>query len=57
MMTRIHGKIQFECEGCDEVLDTDTGDWDEAHEVFKQENWKSYKVGDIWYHNCAECQR
>lgn len=57
MMTRTHGKIQFECEGCSEVLDTDTPDFDEARETMKQENWRAYKFGEVWNHSCPECDR
>ena len=55
MMTRIHGKIVFECDGCSEVLEPGTGDFGEAREVLNQERWRPYKVGDIWCHNCPEC--
>lgn len=56
MMTRIHGTIHFECDGCGEVLDTDARDFDEARSVLSGNDWRAQKVGDVWLHHCPPCQ-
>jgi hypothetical protein len=55
MITRIRGKIVFECDACDEILDTDTDDFPEALRTLRGDDWKSEKVGDDWTHLCPRC--
>jgi hypothetical protein len=59
MMTRIHGKINFECDGCGDVLYSDTTDFDEALAMLRREEWESQKeqtmMGDEWRHYCDAC--
>lgn len=55
MLTRIHGKINFECDGCGEVLDTEKRDFDEARAVAKSEMWTTNKIKDVWMHYCSRC--
>jgi hypothetical protein len=55
MLARIHGKINFECDGCAEVLDTETKDFDEAMRVLRGEMWDSQKIGADWAHYCSRC--
>ena len=55
MMTRIHGKINFECDDCGEVLALDTSDFGEAQRDIKNEGWATRKIGNDWAHFCAEC--
>lgn len=56
MIDRQHGGlIVVECDACDEVLDTDTKDFDEAREVMKREEWKARKIADVWLHGCPRC--
>lgn len=55
MITRIHGKINFECDGCGEVLDTETRDFEEARQSMRSEMWDSQKEGDVWCHYCSRC--
>lgn len=55
MLTRIHGKISFECDGCADVLDTDTRDFDEAMGALRAEEWRSQKHGQDWSHYCPMC--
>ncbi len=55
MLTRIHGKISFECDGCAEVLDTDTKDFDDAMGQLRGEMWVSRKKGNDWSHYCSNC--
>jgi hypothetical protein len=55
MIDRQHGKYLVECETCDEVLETGTGDFDEAREVMRHEGWKARRRGDAWLHGCPKC--
>lgn len=56
MLTRIHGKISFECDGCADVLDADTKDFDEAMSMLRSEEWQSQKRGQDWSHYCPMCR-
>jgi len=55
MMDRQRGKILFECDSCDEVLNTETGDFDDARDQLNRDGWKARKIGDIWLHGCPDC--
>jgi hypothetical protein len=55
MMTRIHGRINFECDGCGEVLDTETSDFASALICARSEMWESSKIKDVWNHYCSRC--
>jgi len=55
MMTRIHGRIHFECDGCGEFIDTETKDFEEARHVIQAEMWETTKVKDVWCHYCSRC--
>lgn len=55
MLTRIYGKINFECDDCGEVLDSDTKDFDDAMGVLRAEGWRSEKLGQDWSHYCPKC--
>lgn len=55
MIDRQGGKILVECDSCDEVLDTETADFDEARNVMKREGWKIRKIADTWLHGCPDC--
>jgi hypothetical protein len=57
MIDRQHGEISFECDACDEVLDTSMSEWAEAMTIFRNADWRSEKVGDEWTHLCPKCQR
>lgn len=57
-LERQHGKIIFTCDDgkCHESLDTDTRNFDEALEMLKSEEWKTYKNKDGSYtHICPTC--
>lgn len=60
MMDRQKGNIVFECDGCQDVLETGTADWGSAQNALKRARWSAVKVdeGD-WEHYCdgAECRR
>jgi Fe2+ or Zn2+ uptake regulation protein len=56
MLDRQHGKIVFECDSCNEVLETETSDFDDALSILKREEWKAEKIGGVWIHACPECK-
>lgn len=55
MLQRNRGKIEFCCDACGEVLETDTADFDEAREAMKRDGWYARKQGDEWTHFCRTC--
>jgi hypothetical protein len=57
MITREKGShnIVFHCDGCSEVADTGTDDFDEALEMAKLEGFTMKKEDDEWQHWCAIC--
>jgi hypothetical protein len=57
MLDRQHGKIVFECDSCNEVLETETSDFVEALTILKREEWDARKIGAQWIHTCPECKR
>lgn len=54
MMDRQKGGILFECDACNEVLDTETSSFTRAKAMFDRENWKARQVGDEWLHACPK---
>jgi hypothetical protein len=57
MLDRQHGKIVFECDSCNEVLETETSNFVEALTILKREEWDARKIGAQWIHTCPECKR
>lgn len=57
MLDRQHDKISFECDGCDEVLETNTSDFNEAREAMNLAGWRARKWGKDWVHSCPDCAR
>lgn len=55
MIDRQHGKVLFECDSCDQVLDTDTDDFADACAIARREGWKTRKIADEWLHGCPKC--
>ncbi len=55
MLDRIHGQIVFICDGCDDVLETETTDFNEAREMLRADDWRTSKDGDDWVHRCPSC--
>lgn len=49
------GIIIVECDSCDEVLDTETKDFDEARLTMRREGWKVRKTGREYIHGCPKC--
>lgn len=61
MLDRQSGKIVFECDGCEETLDTETSDFSEARATLQGENWRTVNEGHetkpVWSHYCPRCRR
>jgi uncharacterized C2H2 Zn-finger protein len=55
MIERQGGKILIECDSCDEVLDTDTADFEEARAAMRREGWRIRKIAGEWLHGCPRC--
>lgn len=57
-ITRDFGMLVFECNGpdCVESLETDTEDWDEAKDLFDDEEWQARRVANQWFHYCKACK-
>lgn len=53
---RIKGNISFLCDfkGCDEGLETSSGDFTKASAQAKEEGWLTRKRGDRWFNFCCE---
>ena len=54
MIDRQGGIIIVECDSCDAVLDTGTGDFTEARAVMQRKQWKIRKVANEWLHGCPK---
>jgi len=51
-----HGLISFECDCCDEVLDTKTDSFTKAGEIRREEGWKAVQNNKAeWEHRCPDC--
>jgi hypothetical protein len=55
VLDRQRGVILFECDSCDEVLDTETKDFDEALANLRRAEWSARKIGRDWIHGCPKC--
>ena len=56
MMTHNHGDLEFECDNCGEVIQTDTSNFESAQNILHRQDWKPKKVGTEWQHFCPKCQ-
>lgn len=56
MMDRQRGDVIFECDGCGEVLDSETGNFEAAVNLLRRSGWKFFKEGDVWIHRCPDCK-
>jgi hypothetical protein len=54
---RVYGKITFECDVCDDVLETDTSSFEKALSALEKSGWESHKEeeGSSWEHHCPNC--
>lgn len=55
MMTRIHGVIHFECDGCAASIDTEQREFSDALRDAKADGWKPRQVNGVWMHYCGDC--
>lgn len=56
VLDRQHGDVVFECDGCGEVLETDTADFGSALNMLKREGWRARKFDNVWQHYCGACE-
>lgn len=58
MIERISGigMIEFTCDACPEVLETDEYDFAEANAARKRAGWSAERVEYEWVHLCPACQ-
>jgi hypothetical protein len=53
-----NGPITFECDTCQEELDTGDEDFTQALGLLREERWTIMKIGEDWFHFCSfECQK
>ncbi len=55
MIDRQQNLIIFICDSCDEFLETETDDFQEALSVLRSNNWTAKKAGE-WQHICDNCR-
>lgn len=50
------GKIVFECDSCDEVLETGASpsEWTDAKACLDREGWRAHQVRHYWIHGCPK---
>lgn len=57
-----HNDIIFECDDCNELLYTETSNFDSALNIMHRNNWKAKvakgqsEASKIWKHICANCK-
>jgi hypothetical protein len=56
MLDRQKGHLVFECDSCDAVFESDTGDFVDAWNAAKGEGWKAKKIRNEWVHACPGCE-
>jgi hypothetical protein len=58
MLDRVKGEIVWVCDGdgCDEVLETGTDDFEQARGELRAERWDTRKVDGEWNHYCPGCK-
>lgn len=52
---RIKGAVVFTCDDCDDVLEPDTGDFEMANAVRREEGWSARLDDGVWRHRCPDC--
>jgi len=55
MLTRIHGKCVFECDGCSEIFESETADFELALGILKEAEWQMRMIKGEWCHYCPTC--
>jgi hypothetical protein len=54
-ITRNHREIVFECDNCNELIETGEEEFHPAYQLAKDEGWKAQKSGSEWVHYCPDC--
>jgi len=51
------GNIQvFHCDGCPECYEGEPGEeFREVWALAREEGWRTFKVGQDWFHRCPAC--
>lgn len=57
MLEREHGDIIWQCDGCGELLDTNTADFDAARNMLTRNQWLTKRASDGWQHFCSDCSK
>jgi len=55
----IKGKLEFECDTCQEILASETADFHEAIEKLRSEGWTvlpPLRNSEEWRHRCNNCR-
>lgn len=52
---RIKGEVVFTCDTCEETLETDVSDFDEANAARRSAGWGARLGAEGWEHICADC--
>lgn len=55
MIDRQGGDLVFECDSCNEVLESGTSDFNSVWNRAKREGWRAKKLGNDWVHACPQC--
>jgi hypothetical protein len=53
---QFRGEITYECDACDETLETGESEWNDALAEFRRSGWLAEKVGSEWTHLCPRCK-
>ena len=54
-MSKDHGDFEFSCDGCTEVLHTETSNFDAAKNLLARSGWRARKILGDWQHFCPRC--
>lgn len=52
---RSYGEVEFHCDSCPEILETETKDFQAALKVFKNSDWITRKIENDFHHVCPDC--
>jgi hypothetical protein len=55
MLDHQKGEIKVECDGCGEVYDTGTDDFNDVRTLLKRDGWSIRKIAEEWVHFCPRC--
>ena len=50
------GHVIFECDSCQEVLETEQACFSSAWNLAKRQRWRAKKLDEEWFHVCPSCQ-